>query len=740
MEVALPEYVWILVVRMLGVSTLHCHVSWQLRPLASVVEACARGFNRQALSARSFSALAQAQTTSVRGRAPIFPFLCGSPQRGGAEDASRVVAAATGNAFGTSVGSRTLSMKQAVVIAIIFEFTGALVLGRVITETIAGNIADPAVFQREPEIFAYGMMVALFIGGVWQILASYFEMNVSATHSIIGAIIGFAVVYGGGDAVVWSQKVPNVPGERRPFPPVKGVVPIVLSWFISPVLTGLSSAFIFNMCRFLVLRRRNAFRCSFVLMPCLVMLTVWINLYFVFTKGAAKTLKKTGGWTDRKAGWVSAVAAGGCTLISAVVVVPLVWKRILVLEAASNKSRELELQAPEQRSADASVALSEDPCALPKQSCLGRALLRVFKLGGQSMHTIREAALHGVEVDIHDCVQDDPIVAEIHANAEVFDPRAEAVFSYLQVFSAICVIFAHGAAEVGYMTGPLGAIWQVINTGMLRKKVQSPTWVVVISASGLVVGLSTYGYNITRAMGTRMAKLTPSRGFAAELSTSLVILVASQYGLPTSSSQCITGGIIGVALCEGRAGLNWRFFARTFASWVSTLVLVALITAAVFAQAIYAPSIVTGGTVMRYEDGVTAAAGSLLTGYTAMLRGSGYNTDNMADPFARSLNYTRIKVAGVRAGTPQTVEPEQVLGWLDTSLALYQTALTLDLAGQHVCPAAATQMLGYDPCTLPPTGDGSVQLTPLIYNVSAPPLDTKKQGNAVCTQLPCNQN
>ena len=630
-------------------------------------------------------------------------------------------------------------MKQAVVIAIVFEFTGALVLGRVITETIAGSIADPAVFQREPEIFAYGMMVALFIGGVWQILASYFEMNVSATHSIIGAIIGFAVVYGGGDAVVWSEQVPRVPGERRPFPPVKGVVPIVLSWFISPVLTGLSSAFIFNLCRFLVLRRRNAFRCSFYVLPLLVMLTVWINLYFVFTKGAAKTLKKTGGWTDRKAGWVSAAVAGGCTLVAAAVVVPLVWKRILVLEAA-DKSRDLVMKAPEQRSAEASTAPSEGPVVPLKRSRLGRALLRFFKLGGQSIHAIREAALHGVEVDIHDCVQDDPIVAEIHAHAEVFDPRAEAVFSYLQVFSAICVIFAHGAAEVGYMTGPLGAIWQVVNTGMLRKKVRSPTWVVVISASGLVVGLSTYGYNITRAMGTRMAKLTPSRGFAAELSTSLVILVASQYGLPTSSSQCITGGIIGVALCEGRAGLNWRFFARTFASWVSTLVLVALVTAAVFAQALYAPSIVTGGTVMRYEDGVTAVAGGLLAGYTAALRGSGYNTDSIADPFARSLNFTRINIAGVRAGMPQSVEPEQVLGWLDTSLALYQTAITLDLAGQHVCPAAATQTPGYDPCTLPPTSGGPVQLTPLIYNVSAPPLDTKKQGNTVCTRLPCNQS
>jgi sodium-dependent phosphate transporter len=342
--------------------------------------------------------------------------------------------------------------------------------------------------------YASAVMVALFVGGVWQIVASHFEMNVSATHSIIGAIIGFAFVYGGPDGVVWADQVPRVPGERRPFPPVKGVVPIVLSWFVSPVLTGLVSALIFNICRTLVLRRRNAFRMSFYVLPPLVMLTVWINLFFVFTKGAAKTLKQTGGWTDRKSGWISAVIAGGCTLIAAGIVAPLIWKRIHSLEeraavAAADKSCEMEAQVP---AADLSLVTPEEPAvALPplKRSPIGRLVVRLFKLGSRSMHTMHKAAMHGMEVDIHAVVDEDPIVTAIHANAEVFDPRAEAVFSYLQVFSAVCVIFAHGAAEVGYMTGPLGAIWQVVNTGLLRKKVQSPLWVVIISAMALIIGL-----------------------------------------------------------------------------------------------------------------------------------------------------------------------------------------------------------------------------------------------------------
>jgi sodium-dependent phosphate transporter len=155
------------------------------------------------------------------------------------------------------------------------------------------------------------------------------------------------------------------------------------------------------------------------------------------------------------------------------------------------------------------------------------------------------------------------VIAAIHARAEKFDPRTERIFGYLQVFSAIAVIFAHGAGEVGFMAGPLSAIYDIYQTGVLNKSVQAQIWCVVISAASLVVGLATYGYNVTRAMGVALSKLTPSRGFACELATALVILVASQLGLPTSSSMCITGAIVGVGLLEGwRAGVNWGQFGK----------------------------------------------------------------------------------------------------------------------------------------------------------------------------------
>ncbi|GFH32219.1 phosphate transporter, partial [Haematococcus lacustris] len=91
------------------------------------------------------------------------------------------------------------------------EFTGAMLLGHTSTNTIAGGIADIDAYTSYPEVFAYGMMVSLIVSGCWQITASYYELNVSSTHSIIGCIIGFSLVFDGNNAVLWSQPDPKSP-------------------------------------------------------------------------------------------------------------------------------------------------------------------------------------------------------------------------------------------------------------------------------------------------------------------------------------------------------------------------------------------------------------------------------------------------------------------------------------------------------------------------------------------------
>ncbi|MCO5610642.1 hypothetical protein L7F22_064881 [Adiantum nelumboides] len=582
------------------------------------------------------------------------------------------------NAFGTSIGSKALTLKQATVIAAIFEFIGALVLGRVSTNTIAGGIADIRSFELEPEIYAYGMACALGVGTVWLIITSYLGLNVSSTHTIIGGILGFAIVYDGSDGVNWAIK------DSKSFPPYKGVLPIVLSWFIAPVLTGLAAALFFFILRTCVLRRKKAFMLSFWVLPPIVFAVTLINMYFVFTKGVKKYLtdeKKD--WSDSKALWISAVIAAGLAIITAVVAVPwlkhVVGKRITREKEAAEMVKMEHTESGIQPVSDVVLGAASANAVEPAKPNVFRKMMKL--------------ATHGVNVDVHQVVKEDPVVNQIHESAEKFDPHVEYVFAYLQVFSAICVIFAHGAGEVGYMAGPLSTIWDVYTTGKLSSKVTPPVWIILIGAVGLVIGLATYGYNVTRAMGVKLAKLSPTRGMCAELATAFVIMIGAQFMLPTSSSQCITGAIVGIGVMEGLTGVNWKVFAEQFASWVSTLVVIGLVTAAVFSQGVYSPSVIAGKDLVQYETDVTQISKDILVNFNANLQSYQQASFQAAVPgFTNAtwleLNQTVNEIKVYNATKNPTVDVGVIMGQLRAALALVQN-YTVDTLGQtRVYPGA----------------------------------------------------
>ncbi|MCF1428302.1 MAG: inorganic phosphate transporter [Shewanella sp.] len=133
------------------------------------------------------------------------------------------------NAMGTSVGSNAITIKQAIIIAMIFEFAGAYLAGGEVTTTIRKGIIDSAYFLPHPELLVYGMISALLAAGIWLIVASALGWPVSTTHSIIGAIIGFAAVGVGPDAVAWSK-----------------VGGIVGSWVVTPAISGFIAFIIFQ--------------------------------------------------------------------------------------------------------------------------------------------------------------------------------------------------------------------------------------------------------------------------------------------------------------------------------------------------------------------------------------------------------------------------------------------------------------------------------------------------------------
>ncbi|MFD2176387.1 inorganic phosphate transporter [Veronia pacifica] len=132
------------------------------------------------------------------------------------------------NAMGTSVGSKALTVKQAIIVAMIFEFAGAYLAGGEVTDTIRKGIIETSYYTSQPEVLVYGMMAALLAAGTWLLVASYMGWPVSTTHSIIGAIIGFACVSVGTDAVDWHS--------------IQGIVG---SWLITPLISGIFAYLIF---------------------------------------------------------------------------------------------------------------------------------------------------------------------------------------------------------------------------------------------------------------------------------------------------------------------------------------------------------------------------------------------------------------------------------------------------------------------------------------------------------------
>lgn len=562
------------------------------------------------------------------------------------------------NSFASSVGSKSLTMKQAMLIAMIFEFTGALVLGRVTTNTIAGGIADIKEFSNDPEMYAYGMVISLGVAGFLQILGSYLELNISSTHSIIGCIMGFSLVYKGRKGVLWALP------DTQSFPPYKGVVPIFFSWVFSPVLTAICSASIFWLCRTFVLRRQHASKKAVYVLPIAVFGTTWINVYFVLTKGAKKMLSENTNWSDRKSSLVALYVALALSGLSIVTIIPYILFKVQkkfepegVHRIELNESMKKDIENKNKNDKETEIEEIEQTNITIEHPPQFNSQFTDFK------HSIVTALHEHFNPDIESKVEEDELISAMHSAAEVFEDKAEYVFSFLQIFSAISVVFAHGAGEVGYMAGPLAAIWDYTQQGVLRKKVNPPIWVILISALGLVFGLAIYGQKLTVAMAIKLTKLSPTRGFAAELATATVIMIAAQYGIPTSSSQCIIGGLVGVGLLEGMKGVNWKFFAAQAVSWVVNLFLSLGIVAAIFSQGVYSPSLYDARQLNFYEKNINLVSKD-------MLKSCNNTFSNSTNPFNNQFNSLSTSLSLI--GKKPNPHADNVIQLLNNTLIYYK--------------------------------------------------------------------
>jgi sodium-dependent phosphate transporter len=556
-----------------------------------------------------------------------------SPVLSGANDVS--------NAFATSVGSGALTLRDAVAIAAVCEFSGAVLMGGAVTETIRKGIADVTAYEREPEVLMYGMMCVLLAVGLWLVAATKLGFPVSTTHSTVGAVVGMSMVARGASSVYWGSET------TRTFPWLTGVAKIILSWVFSPILSAAAAAGLFVALRALVLRRADPARAALAAFPVIVGLTAALNAFLLLSKGTA-TRGGTGEWANgTKAGVCLGVGAGA--LVAAAALVPALRRRAAAFEeTAKAKYAARARRASEGGAASSARASLDDTARDDTEKCSDTVRVSIdgARNGGwprrdsftsfqgglgtskpsasdsersdaPSSAATEEERLAAAEEERREfgchyglrewamarmtpsyelttekvVAGDSRAVRDVHARAERFDAKAEMLLTYLQVFTACVDSFAHGANDVANACGPFAAIWGIYSTSETGHDMRVPLWVLVIGGCGLVIGLASLGVNIIKQIGMRLSKITPSRGLCIELGAAIVVLVGTKFGVPLSTTHCQVGATTGVALLEGSGGVNWKLLARVVFGWAITLAVAALAAAAFTAQGLYAPHI-----------------------------------------------------------------------------------------------------------------------------------------------------
>jgi PiT family inorganic phosphate transporter len=344
------------------------------------------------------------------------------------------------NNVAPAVGSKSLTMTSAIIIAAIFEMMGALIAGGDVVSTIRGGIIDPKSIS-DGNRFIWVMTSALLAGALWLNFATLVGAPVSTTHSIVGAVLGAGLAAGGLDVVNW--------------PVMSG---IVMSWVVSPLLGGLVAAGFLYWIKRSITYQANMVSAAKRTVPLLIGIMAFAFTTYLILKGLNKI------WQVE---FITACIVG-------LLIGFLVW--LIVRPIVGRRADQIEPN----------------------------------KAGVNSLFTV-------------------PLI-----------------------FSAALLSFAHGANDVANAIGPLAAIVDTVLQGGVSSKAGIPTWVMVVGALGIALGLTLYGPKLIRTVGGEITELDQMRAFCIAMAASLTVIVASQLGLPVSSTHIAIGGIFGVGFLRER--------------------------------------------------------------------------------------------------------------------------------------------------------------------------------------------
>lgn len=433
------------------------------------------------------------------------------------------------NAMGTSVGSGALTLKRAVIIAAILEFSGAFFFGSHVSKTMQSGIVNPDLFMSDPRTLVYGMLASLASAGIWLQIASYYGWPVSTTHSIVGSIIGFGVVVGGYEAIYWKE-----------------VSFIISSWILSPLLGGIIAYYLFTILRKRIFYSSDPVGAARSITPILAFFVVFVLAIILIFEGLHNL-----NWHLTSLAKVSLALGAGLVgyLIS--------YMGVRRISSSVASEQLVPVYSPE----------------------VGTSLAKARK------HLQKVQALTAGDVQYNVSVLADEIgqisklleeKQEAHSSHEEY-VKVEKIFGYLQILSACMMAFAHGANDVANAIGPLSAAIAILTTGIFAVDAPVPTWALALGGLGIVVGLATWGWRVIETIGKKITELTPSRGFAAEFGAAMTIVLASRFGMPISTTHTLVGAVLGVGFARGLEAVNLNTTRDILISWIITVPIGALI-------------------------------------------------------------------------------------------------------------------------------------------------------------------
>lgn len=520
-------------------------------------------------------------------------------------------------------------MRQAIVLAAICEFLGAVLVGAKVAGTIKNGIISLKVFQDNAGVEMLAFTCALVASATWLMIATKKSWPVSTTYSIVSALAGVGVALDGPSAVQWGWNNG------------KGLATIFAGFGIAPAISAGFGAIVYLITKYAVLERKNSVKAGLMISPFYFFTVVAVLTMSIVYKGSPSLkLDKLPKTTIALAIVLTALVVAILSMIFWLPYVyckvvrkdssirfyhfffgPLLWKRPVpaqddtkahvvdyrvhgrddghvagtdvfaetaaaapspVQTKGSDIEAEADLEGKEHRTEPSSPTLrptAEVPLAELEDD--SRKIIGAWYLPRNLWVLVRyqipKVILYGSSIDIHKAqmgnAKESDRIHEMHTRAQQYDNETEHLYSFLQVLTACTNSFAHGSNDTANAVGPFAAIYYIWSTSSVTPaNTPTPTWILAFGAAMLVIGLATYGYKIMVSLGNRLTMHSPSRGFSMELGSAITVLLASQYGIPVSTTMCITGATAGVGLVSGGPkAINWRAFGYIVLGWVLTV-------------------------------------------------------------------------------------------------------------------------------------------------------------------------